>query len=173
MVDHLAIGSPVIVLPAWFRLCRLRQHKHETACRRGASAARAACDTFASGQPQQLLLMKSINLAEKLSTFAEHWQPRVVGQFNGHDLMVVKVKGEFVWHKHDDTDDFFLVLHGRVRIQLRGEEVLLGPGEVFVVPKGVEHRPVADDEAHILLIEPMGTPNTGNAETAAPRRTAQ
>ena len=115
--------------------------------------------------------MKPVNHAEKLSTFAEHWQPRVVGQFNGHDLMVVKVKGEFVWHKHDDTDDFFLVLQGRMRIQLRGEEVSLGPGEVFVVPRGVEHRPVAEEEAHVLLIEPAGTPNTGNAQTAAPRRT--
>jgi mannose-6-phosphate isomerase-like protein (cupin superfamily) len=114
--------------------------------------------------------MQSINLADKLSTFSEHWQPRVVGQFNGHDLMVVKVKGEFVWHKHDDTDDFFLVLAGRISIQLRDGVVTLGPGEVFVVPKGVEHRLVADDEAHILLIEPQGTPNTGNAETAAIRR---
>ena len=94
----------------------------------------------------------------------------MVGQFNGHDLMVVKVKGEFVWHKHDDTDDFFLVLSGRIIIQLRDGAVKLGPGEVFVVPKGVEHRPVAEDEAHILLIEPQGTPNTGNTATAAARR---
>lgn len=114
--------------------------------------------------------MKGINLADKLSTFSEHWQPRVVGQFNGHDLMVVKVKGEFVWHKHDDTDDFFLVLKGRINIQLRDGIVSLGPGEIFVVPKGVEHRPVADEEAHVLLIEPQGTPNTGNAATAAVRR---
>ena len=114
--------------------------------------------------------MQAINLADKLSTFSEHWQPRVVGQFNGHDLMVVKVKGEFVWHKHDDTDDFFLVLSGRMIIQLRDGAVRLGPGEVFVVPKGVEHRPVAEDEAHILLIEPRGTPNTGNTATAAARR---
>jgi mannose-6-phosphate isomerase-like protein (cupin superfamily) len=114
--------------------------------------------------------MKGINLADKLSTFSEHWQPRVVGQFNGHDLMVVKVKGEFVWHKHDDTDDFFLVLDGRINIQLRDGVVSLGPGEIFVVPKGVEHCPVADDEAHVLLIEPQGTPNTGNATTAAVRR---
>ena len=116
--------------------------------------------------------MQAINLADKLSTFSEHWQPRVVGQFNGHDLMVVKVKGEFVWHKHDDTDDFFLVLSGRIIIQLRDGAVRLGPGEVFVVPKGVEHRPVAEDEAHILLIEPRGrgTPNTGNTATAAGRR---
>jgi mannose-6-phosphate isomerase-like protein (cupin superfamily) len=114
--------------------------------------------------------MKAINLADKLSTFAEHWQPRVVGQFNGHDLLVVKVKGEFVWHKHEDTDDFFLVLSGRMSIRLRDGVVMLGPGEIFVVPKGVEHCPVAEDEAHVLLIEPQGTPNTGNAATAAARR---
>lgn len=111
--------------------------------------------------------MDSINLAEKLSSFAEHWQPRTVGQFNGHDLMVVKVKGEFVWHKHADTDDFFLVLSGLLAIEMRDRTVLLGTGELFVVPKGVEHRPVAREEAHILLIEPSGTPNTGNPETAA------
>src|SRR5271169_4596103 len=96
--------------------------------------------------------MNAINLADKLSTFSEYWQPRIVGSFNGHDLMVVKVKGEFVWHKHDDTDDFFLVLVGHFTIQLRDGAVRLGPGEVFVVPKGVEHRPVAENEAHVLLI---------------------
>lgn len=114
--------------------------------------------------------MNTINLAQTLATFTEHWQPRTVGQFNGHDLMVVKVKGEFVWHKHDNTDDFFLVLKGQITIQMREGSVTLGPGEVFVVPKGVEHRPVAEEEAHILLIEPSGTPNTGSLETAAVRR---
>jgi mannose-6-phosphate isomerase-like protein (cupin superfamily) len=114
--------------------------------------------------------VQSINLASKLSTFSEHWQPRVVGQFNGNDLMVVKVKGEFVWHKHEDTDDFFLVLKGSIDIHLRDGIVTLGPGEMFVVPKGVEHRPVAAAEAHVLLIEPRGTPNTGDAATAAVRR---
>ena len=114
--------------------------------------------------------MNAVNLAQKLATFTEHWQPRTVGQFNGNDLMVVKVKGEFVWHKHDDTDDFFLVLKGRLTIRLRDRDVELGPGEVFVVPKGVEHCPVAEEEAHMLLIEPAGTPNTGNPETAAVRR---
>ena len=114
--------------------------------------------------------MLPINLADKLSTFSGHWQPRTVGQFNGHDLMVVKVQGEFNWHSHADTDDFFLVLKGRLTIQMREGNVTLGPGEMFVVPKGVEHCPKAEEETHMLLIEPTGTPNTGNAETAAPRR---
>ncbi len=113
--------------------------------------------------------MRTINLAERLSTFHEHWQPRTIGEFNGHDVMVAKLKGEFVWHRHDDTDDFFLVLKGRVTIQMRSGNVTLGPGEMFVVPKGVEHCPVAEEESHILLIEPTGTPNTGDPMTAAPR----
>jgi mannose-6-phosphate isomerase-like protein (cupin superfamily) len=113
-----------------------------------------------------------IDLTEKLSTFSEHWSPRTVTQFNGCDVMVVKVKGEFVWHRHDDTDDFFLVLKGKLDIQLRDRTVTLGPGQMYVVPKGVEHRPVARDEVHLLLIEPTGTPNTGDVATAAPRRTA-
>lgn len=110
---------------------------------------------------------KPINLAEKLSTFSEHWSPKIVGSFNGHDLMVVKVKGEFVWHSHPDTDDFFHVLKGRLRIEMRDGDVELGPGEIYVVPKGVEHRPVAEEEVEVLLIEPAGTPNTGDPETAA------
>ena len=113
--------------------------------------------------------MSKINLAEKLAAFSEHYQPRTVGQFNGHDLMVVKLKWPFVWHVHDDTDDFFLVLKGRLRIELRSGSVELGAGEIYVVPKGVEHRPVADEEVHLLLIEPTGTPNTGDPTTAAPR----
>ena len=114
--------------------------------------------------------MGAINLADKLSTFTGYYQPRTVGQFNGHDLMVVKVKGDFVWHSHADTDDFFLVLQGRLTIRMREGDVTLGPGEVFVVPKGVEHCPTAEEETHLLLIEPSGTPNTGNPETAQPRR---
>ena len=110
-----------------------------------------------------------MNLADKLSTFSEHWQPRVITSYNDNDVMVVKVKGEFVWHKHDDTDDFFLVLQGTLDIQLRDRTVTLGPGELFVVPKGVEHRPVAREEVHLLLIEPRGTPNTGDPATAAKR----
>ena len=113
--------------------------------------------------------MKSVNLADKLAEFSEHFQPKTVGQFNGHDLMVVKVKGPFVWHKHDDTDDFFLTLKGRLTIQMRDGNIVLGPGELYVVPRGVEHCPMAEEETHVLLIEPAGTPNTGNPATAAPR----
>src|SRR4029450_3420164 len=98
--------------------------------------------------------MPVVNLAEKLAGFHEHYQPRTVAEFNGHDVMVVKLKGEFVWHKHEDTDDFFLVLQGRLTIQLRAGNVELGPGELFIVPRGVEYCPVADDEVHLLLIEP-------------------
>jgi len=113
---------------------------------------------------------KPVNLAEKLAGFSEHWQPRTVAEFNGHDIMVAKVQGEFVWHKHDDTDDLFLVLQGELTIELRDRSVTLRPGELFVVPKGVEHRPVAKEEVHMLLIESSGTPNTGDRATAAPRR---
>ena len=87
--------------------------------------------------------------------------------YNGNDVMVVKVRGEFVWHTHPDTDDLFLVLSGRLVIEMRDRTVRLGPGELFVVPRGVEHRPVAEEECHLLLIEPRGTPNTGDPETAA------
>jgi mannose-6-phosphate isomerase-like protein (cupin superfamily) len=104
-----------------------------------------------------------VNLAEKLA---------LLGFLNDYKLAVVKAEGEFVWHKHDDTDDFFLVLSGRLTIQLRDRDVSLGQGEVFVVPRGVEHRPRADREAHVLLIEPRGTVNTGDAggELTQPER---
>ncbi|MFM9940761.1 MAG: cupin domain-containing protein [Hyphomicrobiaceae bacterium] len=114
-------------------------------------------------------MSEKVNLSEKLATFSEPWSPRTVTTFNGHDVMVVKVKGEFVWHKHDDTDDFFQVLHGVLDIEMRDRTVRLHAGEMFIVPRGVEHRPVAREEAHVLLIEPTGTPNTGNAATAAKR----
>jgi mannose-6-phosphate isomerase-like protein (cupin superfamily) len=111
-----------------------------------------------------------VDLHAALATFDEHFSPRIVGQMNGYKLQLVKVKGEFVWHSHPETDDFFLVLRGRLTIQLRDRDVELGPGELFVVPCGVEHCPRADEEAHVLLIEPFGTPNTGDAggERTAP-----
>ncbi len=111
-----------------------------------------------------------VTLAEKLALFADHWAPRTIARLNHYDVMVVKVRGQFVWHKHDDTDDFFLVLKGRLVMRLRDREVILDPGDLFVVPRGVEHQPYAAEEAHVLLIEPTGTPNTGDPATAAPRR---
>jgi mannose-6-phosphate isomerase-like protein (cupin superfamily) len=105
-----------------------------------------------------------VNLADALASFEEAFQPRIVGVYNGSKIQVAKTRGEFVWHSHPDTDDFFLVLAGSLTIQLRDRDVELGPGELFVVPRGVEHCPRADDEAHILLIETEGTPNTGDSD---------
>jgi mannose-6-phosphate isomerase-like protein (cupin superfamily) len=113
----------------------------------------------------------AVNLAEKLGAFSEYWSPKIVTRFNGHDVMVVKVKGEFVWHSHADTDDFFPCSQGKPRYSLREGEVKLGPGDLYVVPKGAEHRPVAEEETHLVLIEPCGTPNTGDPATAAVKHT--
>ena len=110
---------------------------------------------------------KPINLNQKLSTFSDHWSPKSVASFNGHDVMVVKVQGEFNWHKHDETDDFFLILSGELTIHFRDQDMVLGPGELYVIPKGVEHNTSAKEETHLLLIEPAGTPNTGDVKTAA------
>ncbi|MEL6870973.1 MAG: cupin domain-containing protein [Pseudomonadota bacterium] len=110
--------------------------------------------------------MSVINLQEKLGLFDDHWSPKIISSFNGHDLMLVKLKGEFVWHAHPDTDDLFFVIKGNLTIKLRDGDVHLGPGDLYVVPKGVEHCPVAEREVHALLIEPAGTPNTGDAATA-------
>ena len=112
-----------------------------------------------------------VNLGEKLAALPGPYRPGIVGYYNENKLAVVRADGPFVWHKHDDTDDLFLVLAGTLTIELRDRpDVVLGPGELFVVPRGVEHRPVADGEAHLLLIEPRGTPNTGDAggELTAP-----
>jgi len=114
--------------------------------------------------------MNAIDLHDKLELFDDHWAPRTVAEYNGHDVMVVKVSGEYRWHAHPDTDDFFLVLKGRLHIDLPDGTVTLGPGQMFIVPRGVQHRPWADEETHMLLIEPTGTPNSGDAATAAPRR---
>ena len=110
--------------------------------------------------------MDGVNLSAKLATFDGHWSPKLVAGFNGHEVMVVKVKGEFVWHAHADTDDLFLVPSGRLTIRMRDRDVHLGPGELYVVARGVEHCPVAAEETHLLLIEPRGTPNTGDPATA-------
>lgn len=107
--------------------------------------------------------MNKVNLDEKLSLFDEQWSLKIVAKLNDYDIQVAKAQGEFVWHEHDDTDEFFFVLKGRVTIQMRDGDVELGPGELFVVPKGVEHCPRADDGVEVLLIEPSGTVNTGDA----------
>jgi mannose-6-phosphate isomerase-like protein (cupin superfamily) len=113
-----------------------------------------------------------VDLAEALASFDDAFQPRIVAHYNDSKVMVAKTRGEFVWHSHPETDDFFLVLEGRLTIQLRDGDVELGPGELYVVPRGVEHCPRAEPEAHILLIEPMGTPNTCDSteREAAPER---
>ena len=108
-----------------------------------------------------------VSLAEKFSLFREQWHPKIVARVNDYDVMVVRLEGEFVWHSHAETDDFFFVIEGELDIELRDRTIALSPGELFVVPKGVEHRPVArKGEVKLLLIEPQGTPNTGNNETA-------
>ena len=104
-----------------------------------------------------------VNLAAKLAAIDEPFSPKIVAELNDYKVELVKARGEFVWHKHDETDDFFLVLDGRLTIQLRDRDVVLSAGELFVVPRGVEHCPRAEPEAHVLLIEPLGTPNTGDA----------
>ena len=113
---------------------------------------------------------EAIDLHRKRTLFNDHWSPRTVAEYSGHDVMVVKVQGEFQWHSHSDTDDFFLVLQGELQIDLPDGTVTLRPGQMFIVPKGVAHRPRAVGEAHLLLIEPTGTPNSGDVRTAAPRR---
>jgi len=108
--------------------------------------------------------MEKVNLGEKLRLFSEHWSPRIVAQLNGQHVKVAKLKGEFVWHHHEREDELFLVLEGRLTIRLRDRDVTLAPGELLVVERGVEHQPVADEEVHVLLFEPVGTLNTGNVE---------
>ena len=105
-----------------------------------------------------------VNLAAAHASFDEPFQPRIVGYYNDNKIMVGKLRGEFVWHSHPETDDLFLVLKGRVTIQLRDRDVVLEEGDLYVVPAGVEHCPRSDEEAHILLIEPRGTPNTGDSD---------
>ncbi len=104
-----------------------------------------------------------VNLAEKLASFEESFTPKIVATYNDNKVQVAKTRGEFVWHSHPETDDLFLVVSGRLTIQLRDRDVVLGPGDLYVVPRGVEHCPNAEPEAHVLLIEPMGTPNTGDS----------
>jgi mannose-6-phosphate isomerase-like protein (cupin superfamily) len=130
-----------------------------------AYVGRLGNDTLASGSRVRKLgrMDDKVNLAEKLELLDRPYVPGIIGYLNDYKLIVVKVRGEFTWHKHDETDDFFLVLRGRMTIQLRDRDVELEAGELFVVPRGVEHCPKADEEAEVLLIEPRDTVNTGDA----------
>jgi mannose-6-phosphate isomerase-like protein (cupin superfamily) len=104
-----------------------------------------------------------VDLADKLDLFSEHWSPKVVARLNDYEIKLAKLKGEFVWHSHDDTDELFLVIEGNLTIQLRDGDVSLGPGQLYVVPSGVEHCPITDGEVSVMLIEPAGVVNTGAA----------
>lgn len=106
--------------------------------------------------------MQVVNLAEKFEKFSDHWSPKIVGELNGQHVKLVKLRGEFVWHQHQREDELFLVVKGQLLIKLRDQEVRIDPGEFFIVPQGVEHCPVADEECHVLLLEPASTLNTGN-----------
>ncbi len=106
--------------------------------------------------------MEKVNLREKLTLFSDHWSPKVVGELNGQHVKLVKFAGEFVWHRHDHEDELFLVVSGRFRVEFRDRNVWLETGEFLIIPRGIEHRPVADEEVHVLLFEPATTLNTGN-----------
>ena len=108
---------------------------------------------------------EKINLKEKLAKFSDYWSPRVIAEMNDYQFKLVKIKGDFVWHNHEDTDEFFLVIEGEMKIELKDDTVILKEGEIFVVPKGVEHKPYAEEECKIMIVEPRGVINTGDAES--------
>ena len=108
--------------------------------------------------------MDKINLKEKLSKFSDHWSPKVIAEMNDYQFKLVKIQGEFVWHNHDDTDETFIVIEGEMKIEFENETVELREGDMFVVPKGIEHKPWAENECKVMIIEPRGVVNTGNSE---------
>ncbi len=109
--------------------------------------------------------MEKINLKEKLSMFSEHWSPKIVAEMNDYHIKLVKIKGDFVWHNHEDTDEVFIVIEGKMKIEFEEKIVELNEGEMYVVPKGVNHKPFAESECKIMIIEPSGVVNTGNIES--------
>jgi mannose-6-phosphate isomerase-like protein (cupin superfamily) len=109
--------------------------------------------------------MNEINLQEKLSLFSEHWTPKIIAELNGQYVKLAKIKGEIVWHNHDQEDELFMVLKGSLMMDLPGEKILLNEGEILIVPKGVNHRPIAEEEAHLLMFEPVSTAHTGDVRT--------
>jgi mannose-6-phosphate isomerase-like protein (cupin superfamily) len=116
---------------------------------------------------------EKVNIAEKLSLFNDHWNPRIVGELNGQHVKLVKLQGEFVWHKHDIEDEMFLVISGTLRMEFRDKAVEISPNEFIIVPRGVEHRPVAENEVEIMLFEPASTLNTGNTKGELTREVLQ
>ena len=108
--------------------------------------------------------IEKVNLSEKFAHFSEHWKPKIVGEVNDAYIKLVKVKGEFVWHHHENEDELFLIVKGTLRMKLRDREITLNPGEFVIIPRGVEHLPVADEEVHLVLLEPKTTLNTGNVQ---------
>ena len=108
--------------------------------------------------------MNKINLKEKFSKFSDHWSPKVIAEMNDYQFKLVKIQGEFVWHNHDDTDEAFIVIEGEMKIEFENETLQLNEGDMFVVPKGVEHKPWAGNECKVMIIEPRGVLNTGNSE---------
>ncbi|MGB1243615.1 MAG: cupin domain-containing protein [Chitinophagales bacterium] len=111
--------------------------------------------------------MQKVNIQDKLALFSDHWNPRIVGELNGQHVKLAKLKGEFVWHKHDEEDEMFYILKGELQMQFRDRTEVLKEGEFLIVPRGVEHRPVAEEEVSIMLFEPVGTVNTGEREKGA------
>ncbi|MDY3562190.1 cupin domain-containing protein [Gemmata sp. JC673] len=118
------------------------------------------------GAQPQVASVEKVNLADKLAMFSDHWRPKVVGELNGQHVKLVKFQGAFVWHRHDHEDELFLVVRGSFRMEFRDRTVPLDAGEFLIVPRGVEHRPVADEEVHVLLFEPASTLNTGEVRNA-------
>ena len=108
--------------------------------------------------------MDKINLKDKLSMFSDHWSPKIITEMNDYQIKLVKIKGDFVWHNHEDTDELFLVIKGKMYIEFKDKTIELNEGEMYVVPKGVEHKPYAENECEIMLVEPRGVVNTGNTE---------
>ena len=111
------------------------------------------------------VVMNVVNISEKFSLFNDHWSPKRIGELNGQQVIIAKVQGEFVFHKHDDEDELFMVMKGQLKLEMRDQTVVINPGEFYIVPKGVEHKPVAEEETHLLLFEPMSTQHTGDVKS--------
>ncbi len=120
-----------------------------------------------------LYKMQKVNLAEKLSLFTDYYNPRIVGELNNQHVKLAKLKGEFIWHKHDEEDELFLVIKGKLRMELRDKTIEINEGEFIIVPRGTEHKPVAAEEVHILLFEPATTLNTGDVQNELTKRTLE